>query len=264
MKRILIISGTHGNEHSAARVGMRLASYYKDLDVDIKIIPWINEQGLFSNTREVSSNASTLDLNRGFKESFGSFNEIIETFKASLGDYDYVIDIHNSPRCGNFCLLDMGRNNEIITSLCHDAGVAYASRYSTGGTIKDYVNSQGKIGITYEFPGMDTQHSHRDSDAALKDIIRLVHSINKDSIPPYNEPHLLASVHCTQTGFVDLNVEINDYVPVGAKLFDIRNSSDEIIETVHNPVDCEILILDIEPVFQRKGSCCILYIKVTD
>ena len=144
-KKILIISGTHGNEHSAVELGLRLKKYYKSKsNQHIKVIPFLNESGLLANVREVQ-NEPTLDLNRSFGEGQDNHSQIVKKVKELVSEYDYIIDIHNSYRCANFCLIDAGKNEDLITQLCANADVEYATRFSTGSTIKDYCNSHGKI-----------------------------------------------------------------------------------------------------------------------
>jgi len=259
MKNILIITGTHGNEQSAIQLGLRLKKYYKERNV--KVIPFLNESGIEANTREVQDN-STTDLNRSFSEDVLPYNKIVNMVKDVVQSYDVIIDIHNSPRCSNFCLIDAGQNEDIITKYCYVSDVEYATRFSTGGTIKDYCNSIGKIGITYEFSGMSTLNSSNEIDLAFRDVTSLVKAILKtEKIFKPNRQNL-KSLHCLETGFIYFIKDINDTAEPGDVIFEVVNENSEVIEVVRNEYkNYDMKIIAIGHSYQTRGSSVLQYVK---
>lgn len=264
--KILILSGTHGNEQSAVRVGLSLFEHY-DNDSNITIIPFVNESGLYKNSRFVES-SSTTDLNRSFfeEEEFEKdYNKVVNDLKDIIKCYDVVIDIHNSPRCSNFCLIDEGLNRSHIVNLCRLAGVEYATRYSGGGTIKDYTNRLGKTGITYEFSGMSTLNSQKEQDLCRSDIINLVNIIQNDK---KNNPskladkHYLKDIYCLESGFLELNFDINDIIKPGEQIGSILNEQNTVINTIINEFDTSIKIIVIGSTFVKRGASIMQVIKI--
>jgi len=261
--KILIISGTHGNELSAVQLGLRLKKYYKK-EAHIKVIPFLNESGLVDNSRDTVGE-HTKDLNRSFRELNRTYNDTITLIEELVSDYDYVIDIHNSHRCANFCLIDAGKNEDFLTSLCQASNVEYATRFSTGGTIKDYVNSHGKFGLTYEFSGMTTLNNKVELEKAFYDVTSLVRTINnKDLVgdradaPRQN----MKQLHCLEDGFINFEKDINDIVKPGEVVFEVIDSNGEVIETVLNMYkNYNIKLIALGHSFQTRGSSVLHYIK---
>ena len=258
MKKILIISGTHGNEYSAVEAGLYFKKYYAN-NKNIKVIPFLNKSGLEANTREVQT-YNTKDLNRSFSEE-DTYNECIKTIKEEIANHDVVIDIHNSYRCANFCLIDKGVNCSTISSICHESGVEYATRFSKGGTIKDYVNQYGKIGITYEFSSMQTLNNKKELDQATNDVKALVDYFVKDKDGQYFCPvNELKSMHCLETGFINFKRDINHTVFPGEIVFEVLNELGDIVETVRNIETESIKLIALSPSFQTRGSLVLQYI----
>jgi len=258
--KILIISGTHGNEMSAVQLGLRLKKYYKK-ESHIKVVPFLNESGLVANSRDTVGE-HTKDLNRSFGELNRTYNDTVKLIEELVADYDYVIDIHNSHRCANFCLVDAGKNEEYLTSLCKASDVEYATRFSTGGTIKDYVNSYGKYGLTYEFSGMTTLNNNIELSKAFNDVTSLVRRINSgidnEEAPRQN----MKQLHCLEDGFINFEKDINDIVKPGEVVFEVIDSNGEVIETVLNMYKySNIKLIALGHSFQTRGSSVLHYIK---
>ena len=259
-KKILIISGTHGNEMSAVQLGLRLVKYYKESN--IKVIPFLNEPGLLKNEREVTQSHSA-DLNRSFGEYEETHRNIVLDVQSLVEEYDYIIDIHNSPRCANFCLIDIGKNDDLISNICERADVEYAHRYSKGATIKDYANQFGKIGITYEFSGMQTLNNEKELELAFNDITSLVRTINaldEGGRRPKGNIQELESFYCLETGFIHFCKDINDIVTPGETVFEVISEDGRVIEAVRNMTGEYIKLIAMAPSFQARGSSVVQYI----
>jgi predicted deacylase len=261
--KILIISGVHGNEVSAVEVGMRLAEQYNNRS-EIEVIPWANVSGLIAGTREMQY-SSTKDLNRSFVLQEENY---IEVLMKAIDKADFVIDIHNSPRCGHFALLDVNSHEQHLSNLCKHAGIEYGSRYSNGGTIKDYVNSQfGKSALTYEFPGMGTYNNKDNISRAFDEISELVDVLLEDSWSKhYRDNHAgtqrLKELFEVEGGYVEVLKDVNEIVQPNELIYNIRNQQNEIISSGYNNESCPIKILTIVGTVVKKGSMIGMYIKL--
>jgi len=258
LKKVLIISGTHGNEHSAVEAGLYLKGYYENTP-NVKVIPFLNQSGLEANTREVQK-LHTKDLNRSFNEEI-TYHDCIKKIEEEVSEFDVVIDIHNSYRCANFCLIDKGLNCSTISSICHESGVEYATRFSKGGTIKDYVNQYGKIGITYEFSGMQTLNNSRELEQAIEDVRSLVDYFIKEKTNQYSCPdNELKSMHCLETGFINFKRDINQLIFPGEVVFEVIDELSNVVEVVRNTEKETIKLMALSPSFQTRGSLVLQYI----
>lgn len=256
--KILVISGVHGNEVSAVNAGMIIADKFRN-DIEVRVIPWANKSGLFAGTRDMQI-TNTKDLNRCFAKEEEDYVSII---KREIEYADAVIDIHNSTRCGHFALIDKGHHCNYISNICEEAGVVHASRYSNGGTIKDYTNSLYKIGITYEFPGMSNYQNEYNINKAVEDITKLINTLKTQDKNPRAYPMMdntLQELYCTQSGMIKLYHDVNSLVPKGSIVLEIVNELGSVLETIFNPTDHTIRILAVSETFVKKGTSCIMYI----
>ena len=148
-KNILIISGVHGNELTPIYCTYLLSKIdYSNYDFKkITIISSINNNGIVKNTRDIP-NVSTSDLNRMFNivERIDEKDEIGKHIK----DNDIIIDIHSSPKCDNFVLLNQDDNTNSYVEFCEKNNINYLIRYSTANTIKKYCLDLNKISFTLE------------------------------------------------------------------------------------------------------------------
>ena len=261
--KILIISGVHGNEVSAVEVGMKLAEIYKDTE-EIEIIPWANYSGLIAGTREMSP-SSTRDLNRSFVPYEENY---VDKLKIAIDKADFVIDIHNSPRCAHFALLDINNKEQRLSNLCKHSGIEYGSRYSNGETIKDYVNCQEeKLAITYEFPGMSTYNNSDNISRALVEVQNLVSTIQENTWEKHYredhaELHRIEELHDSSSGFVEVLKDVNEIVQPRELIYRIRDSKNNIISSGHNYDGERIKILAMGPSMVKKGSQIGMYIRI--
>ena len=153
-KNILIISGVHGNELTPIYCTYLLSKMdYSNYDFKkITIISCINNNGVVQNTREVP-NTSTSDLNRMFNviETINEKDELENQIK----DNDIIVDIHSSPKCVNFVLLNQDENTNSYVEFCNKNNINYLIRYSTANTIKKYCLDLNKISFTLELNMLD-------------------------------------------------------------------------------------------------------------
>ena len=258
MKKILILSGTHGDEQTAIKAGMMLNEYFNK-DKNVTVIPWLNKNALINNSREYQ-NDDSFDLNRVLTNEKGkNFSEIKKQLINEIKLNDYIIDIHNSPKCANFFLVDIDKNVKKICKILKKCEITYASRYSQGGTIKDYTNKLNKIGFTYEFTGMQSTDD-KNIEKAYKDVLKLVKILKLGKKSKKFKLNKIREYYTPLTGFVDYYVESNDVVKENEILFTVLNKKNGIVFT--KKAKKKIKILSLGNNFENKGTGVIMYHKI--
>jgi len=154
-KKILVISGVHGNELTPIMTTHLLTQSELDLDLDkfqsLTIITGANNDAINSNTRDIP-NSTTSDLNRMFKNT-PPFS-IKDELRKHLDANDVIIDIHSSPSCTEFVLLNQDENTNSYVEFCKEHLINYTIRYSGAETIKKYCLSRNRIAFTLELSGI--------------------------------------------------------------------------------------------------------------
>lgn len=264
LPKILVICGTHGNELSAVKMGIRLNKMFKSIE-NIDIIPFNNKSALKNGTRESFQLINNYDLNRTlFSNENETHSEISEKLKECIKNYDIIIDIHNSPRCGNFFLIDDDSYKYELQQLALYAGVQYIIRSNTSNTIKKYCNQIGKLGFTYEFRGMDTGDNLHNINKAFRDILAFINNIadqQKFKIPEILPEYNLREVVSHSEGFVDFYTNLNQICEKDSIIACIIDEMGEIIQEIKAPYRCKVIIQGHE--FAEDGSI-ILYIIELD
>lgn len=258
MKNILILSGVHGNEYSAVGVGVKLKKYYDGVQ-NITVIPFANQKGLLAGTREIP-NTHTTDLNRMFDSTHDTF----ESIKQLIDDHDVVIDIHNSPDCAPFVLLNNDKHFRKLARWASLANTDYASRNSTANTIKKYCLGKNKLAVTYEFGDMTKCTEHM-LNKVLDDIKSLVdfssscadYDMSHDSVayPKYE----LTSYVAHDEGYVERLCEIGRIIEVGETLFRVVDS--DLNEITYIATKCLKVMIWGEN-FVEDGSEVFHYIEI--
>jgi len=221
-KKVLILTGVHGNEYSAVKVGLQLKKYF-GLTKDVYVEPFANQLGLLHGTRDIPS-TQTNDLNRMFIDK----NVTFETIKKLIDEHDIIIDIHNSPDCAPFVLLNNDKFLNNLSKWVNKSGVEYVSRNSTANTIKKYCLKTEKVGITYEFGDM-THCTREQEEKVFKDIVSLVKNkkylefMNIDRKLPQQE---LLSFISHDYGYVERLCKEGEELSSGDELFAVVNETE--------------------------------------
>lgn len=211
-KRILIITGIHGNEITSIYTGMMaVTTIGYDLKNDfaiVTIINGVNESGIQSGTREVSEKSANGDMNRMFhestvanvskhlKEAFTS-NRLYESLsvldlKTIISQYDIVIDIHTSADIHEFVLIDNNEYADSLASYLAIHNIPYCIRAFRGDTLKSYIFNQGKVGFTLELNGLETI----DFDSARKGYEIVVNLIKAMADFQITKSHIIPEHDC--------------------------------------------------------------------
>lgn len=161
-KNILVLNGVHGNELTPVHLGYNLVhmwngSWGYKLDLTkfkgLTIISALNTDGIKKNTRDIPSDG-TNDLNRMF--SVPQEEDITTDDLQLLFDFsDIIIDVHSSPRCTEFALINQDEYSNSYVEFCQKMDINYLIRYSEANTIKKYGLDKGKISFTIEINQMN-------------------------------------------------------------------------------------------------------------
>ena len=153
-KKILILTGIHGNEITPVHAGYLLSiqKWDKTKFKTLTILNGVNKNGLRNNTREVP-NSFTDDLNRMFSNDIDK--DLKETLEKFFIEADVVIDIHSSPHCTEMVLINQDEYGNSYVEFCEKNHLSYLLRYSSLDTIKKHCYLHNLISFTIEINGMD-------------------------------------------------------------------------------------------------------------
>lgn len=187
MSKVLVISGTHGNETHAVDLVYDLECWTEKnglskiereaIGKNVQFIHAWNKTGLKYNERnfiDESKDRETMDLNRSFHTDGVYTKEgLVENLKAEIGSADIVIDVHNSPACANCILINNGPHARTYVDFCKKYDLQYIVRESSADTIKQYAIDQGKVAFTVEIGDMGIS----DKDDDLQFLIKLLKAL---------------------------------------------------------------------------------------
>lgn len=180
----------------------------------ISIINSINKNGIIKNTREVP-NENSNDLNRVFQSDKKEY--IKKLLKKEINDHDIIIDIHSSPKCDNFMLLNQDEKTNSYVKYCKENDINYLIRYSSSKTIKKYSSDMGKVSFTLELNQLDyiDYHSANEGVNIILSIVKNNDIIIKKEEPKY-KPYVDFKTH--KSGLFIPNKDCGDIVKCGDKL----------------------------------------------
>lgn len=223
-KDVLVIAGVHGDELTPVYA---VASMLKNNVFDkllnsvksITVINGINISGLKNSSREIVSD-TTQDLNRMLSNDTPI--EYIDILKEHINNSDVVIDIHSSPTCADFALVDIDEYTESIMDWCTEADVLCAFRYSGANTIKRYCLEKGKLAVTLEVNKMNTVDKSSASNC-VEIVRRLIRASPKFELvkrePKITEP--LREMKTYQEGIIDNYKKNGEYVYEGSVIAEV-------------------------------------------
>lgn len=218
-KNILILAGVHGNELTPVYCANLIAtSNIDELKKSFKkltILNAVNLEGIKNNTRDIPDD-STNDLNRSFKKDDNK--NIIDQLKEYIDSHDVIIDLHSSPSCSEFVLLNQDEYTNSYADFCEKYGINYLIRYSANDTIKKYGLEKGKISFTFEMNKMDNV-SIISASRAFTSIGQIIKNINKFEVSksePYYETYREFYTH--HEGIFFPNKETGDVISHGQSL----------------------------------------------
>jgi len=145
-KKVLMISGVHGNELTPLYTTYLLRKKEKESEV--------NEIGLINNVREFKVPVNN-NLNNAFSQTEISMTNCVKELKKKIDEHDIIIDIHSSYNCTECVLLNQDETTNSYVEYCKKNGINYVIRYSNTDTIKKYCIEKNKIAFTIESNGVN-------------------------------------------------------------------------------------------------------------
>ena len=245
-KKIAILAGIHGNEINPIYTAMKLVrdSLLTDLEVmkdlsEITVVNTINKAGLMLNKRGIDKPRID-DLNRFFDS---DESDVVGELKKVIDEHDVIIDLHASPNCTEFVLIDINEYTNSMIEWCVKAGVFYACRYSSNKTIKHYCQDKGKTSITYEMKGMnfiDEVIAHK----TIEDIKSLIENVNKFNLEK-TEPNIKEIVITSsyKDGLLLHSVNLGDIVNKNDVISRVANYKGDVVLEIKSPVNGRIISL---------------------
>jgi len=205
--KVLIISGTHGDELTPLRTVWLLNDYLmkekENRFVNIGHITTVigmNHTGLKNNERKMIPDTHKGDMNRMFDEAYDY--DAHEELKKLIDDHNIIIDVHSSPRVNEFVLVDIDGYTEFILKWLKKSSVNYGCRYPVSdGTIKKYSLKNNKVGLTIELNGLDKVDYSSASKGEMM-IFNLLDNIKFEMKEEFKIPYNI--------GYVDEATEMED------------------------------------------------------
>lgn len=185
-KNIIVLSGVHGNELTPIYSTYLLSkSDFSLLDFNkLTIISSINRQGIIKNSRDIP-NTTTNDINRMFTtEETIDFDDFVKI----LEENDVIIDVHSSPWCTEFLLINQDERANSYVEFCNKLNISYAIRFSSNNTIKKFCLDKNKISFTLELNGLNyiDKNSGENGENIITKIVKNIEMFeNKPSEPEF-------------------------------------------------------------------------------
>ena len=251
--KILLISGTHGNEQAAvyATSHALLKFKMKDHHSEVEYVT-LNIPGLNQNTREMPKpKAPNMDFNRAFGcEPEYDIDDMVKALKKRIYEWPTaVVDVHNSPACDNAILVSNDKFAPAYIRFAIKHGMHYMLRESAADTIKRYAVYSGRIGFTVEMGGMGFAPGFQDTIAKQTDFVyKLLDAL--DDEPPASflslssdrsipQQYNMFPLHAHFQGIVRHQFAPGDTIKEGDIVFEILNpSTTGVLEEVTAPCDC--------------------------
>lgn len=164
MSKILVISGTHGNETNAVQDVYDLKLKYEEQNIhDIVFCQAWNTAALNAGTREFVKHSNELpdDMNRAFPiVQFIDKEKSISALKDLIEWSDIVIDVHNSEFLKNCVVINNDCRAQNYVDFCIYNDIPFIVIESTTDTIKRFALNEDKIGFTVEIGDMNFSDSN--------------------------------------------------------------------------------------------------------
>lgn len=183
----------------------------------LTILNGVNYTGIINSKREIITNTST-DLNRILTTE--EYCNCADLLSENIENNDIIIDIHSSPSCTEFALVDIDEYTNSIKKWCDKSELTTTFRYSGANTIKRYCLEKGKMAITFEI-NMMKKIDFDSSNRTIKLINNLL--MNTDfkiykSLPKVKEMRYLNTY---TTGILLYNFKNGEYFKKGDILYTI-------------------------------------------
>ena len=159
-------------------------------------------------------------------------------------DTNILIDLHSSPNCSEFVLIDYNERARYYVDLCKATNVPFGVRYSNGNTIKKFVQDRGGIAITLELDRME-KINYGSATSGIDIVKRLLNEIvNKDfyEAKPTGDP--IYQYYCYKSGLVEYVAKPGDFIEEGQTIANILNVRDgKVLESIISKFSARVLLV---------------------
>ena len=246
-KKILIISGIHGNQHTSIYACQLLVQNLTKNKIkiplniqQIKIINFVNQIGIYNFLRQ---NQNGIDLNRQFTKQKSQYR-IIELLKNEIKNYDVVIDVHSSFNTTEFFYLNKDKWCKSFIQYMNQINVRYVINGIRTQTIKTYTNQMpNKIGFTLQLNQQDTNIDINSAYRGLQFIYKIITTVNR--IKKYSSifSDIIQSkdISADINGLLILKCNLGKYYKRGQSLGYIQNLNNSTYLNIIMPEDGSII-----------------------
>lgn len=196
MSKVLVISGTHGNETNAVQDVYDLKLKYEEQNIhDVIFCQAWNTPALNAGTREFVKHSNELpdDMNRAFPTAqIVDKDESINILKNLIKYADIVIDVHNSEFLKNCVVINNDCRARHYVDFCKKNHIPFIVIESTTNTIKRFALNEDKVSFTVEIGDMNFSDSNEGVDF-LDKLIKALQTTDLETLRNPNEVPLDAS-----------------------------------------------------------------------
>ncbi len=258
-KNILVMSGIHGNELTPIYCTYLLSETKYNLEdfENLTIVSAINFYGICENTRNIPQN-NTDDLNRMFSIKLNI--DLKKEIEKLIDENDVIIDIHSSPNCDEFLLLNQDETTNSYVDFCIENDLHYLIRYSNTNTIKKYCIDLDKLSFTLELNKMDyiDYNSAKNGSEIIKKIISSVNNFKINKSEPKYKDYIEFKTH--KTGLLLPKIQNGEIIKNGEIIGEILNlNTFEKSEVQNNLIgDYRVICFGSSNYVDPDNSVCLL------
>lgn len=264
-KKILIIAGIHGNQHTSIYAAQLFAQNLQDKTITvtsdigtIQIINFVNQIGIYNFSRQ---NQNSIDLNRQFNKSKSS-EKVVQKIKKLITKYDIVIDLHSSFNTTEFCYLNKDKWCNSFISFLSQLQLRYVINGQRTPTIKTYTNQiKDKIGFTIQ---LNQRQSNIDINSAyhgLQYLIKIISNIKKLKKQSDTFSNILQSkdISADISGLMTLKCVPGKYYKRGQIIGYINGLDSKTNISILMPQDGVIIAFPIKMAYIKVGQPLLKY-----
>ena len=251
-RKVLILSGIHGNELTPIAVTSEIISQFKveNFLPGIKILTIVAGYAEKAIKKNIRSN--TFDPNREIEN-----RKELSGLRKLILQNDIVIDLHASSNCSEFVSIDNDEYANKILNWCKSANVPYLIREFDEVTVKKYSLKNGKIGITMEMPGLNL--INWDSvKIVISYITKLLSNLAALNDGTQNNIKLVEEHNSEQEGIIILSKKLGDFIEQGNELARIVDYEFNTLSTIKNHA-AGFLLVGPPNSFVDKNECVLMF-----
>lgn len=279
---VTFIAGVHGNEYGAMLLAGTIADILSEHDDNllsanpfihsVYILQYANVTGFINDTRDMVINGAN-DLNR----MWGDTVNVRELIKQLVRESDVVIDMHTSPQVAQMFLLERCDNTSgLMADILMDRtlkvptpafGMRHTDPNEMGMTIKSYVNSMNKIGLTWEqkhyYPMYHDEYVDYcigSVDMIFPVVCKIANLLDKCGFNQEGRYKIdsMTSILTHSAGIVNYSVKLGAYVSRGEEIARIEDLNGVVVDKITSPYRGIILTLCDTPYARCGSEICLL------